>query len=131
MNVSTFQLLVPTNQTVTGPTFRNEGNQVVVEYDYERDDGTVVWSQITFKEVLAFEYRQDVCGRETDITDGSSEVQVLEQSEYLSDVVSRWQETVGWQDWQQKQGGAARFKHFTVFFDNAASINVVAATLSS
>ena len=131
MSESNYQLIVPTNQTVTGPKFRNEGDQVIVDYDYERDDGSVMWSQITFKDVLAFEYRQDVCCRETDIPDGSSEVQVFEQSPYLSDVVGRWQEAVGWEDYQQQKGGAGRFKHFIVYFDNAASINVVAATVSS
>jgi hypothetical protein len=129
MSASNFKLPIPTNRTVTGPKFRNDGNQVVVEYDCERDDGTLEWSQIVFNEVAAFEYRDGTCCREADVFN-FREVRVLEESQYLSDVLTRWQTTVGWQEWQQKQGGAARLKHFTVFFDDDGCINVVAAALS-
>lgn len=129
MSTMNHQLSVPANRTVTGPRFRKDGNQIIVEYDYERDDGAIEWSHITFDEVLAFEYRQMACCRETDIV-GSHEVRVMEQSQYLLDVLGRWEKAVGWQEWHQQRGGIARFKHFTGFFDDAGCINVVAATLS-
>ena len=129
MSVSNFQLPLPTNRTITGPKFRKDGDQIVVEYDCQRDDGTVEWAQINFGEVLKFEYRQEACCRETDIV-ASHEVRVLEESQNLSQVLCRWQQSVGWQEWQQRQGSAERFKHFTVFFDDAGCIDVVAAGIS-
>lgn len=126
MNTINLQLQRPTNRTNSGPRLRNDGQHLVVEYDCEREDGRVEWSQVSFEEVLAFEYRQAACCGADDIV-GSSEIRCLDNSEHLSAVMNRWQKSVGWQEWQQQQGGAARFKHFTVFFDDVACLNVVAS----
>lgn len=127
MSTSSLQLLTPTNRTVTGPKFRFDGSQIVVEYDYERDDGTIEWSEIVIDEVLAFEYREGACCRGEDVV-GPHEVRCQDQSERLSAVLDHWQKSVGWEEWQQEQGGAARFRQFTVFFDNAGCIDVVAVS---
>ncbi|HLA85746.1 MAG TPA: hypothetical protein VJL29_13225 [Thermoguttaceae bacterium] len=127
MPAANIQLQQPTNQTVTGPRFHSDGSRIVVEYDCEEDQGEVAWSEISFEEALAFEYREAACCRADDVI-GAHEVRCLERSAYLSDVIDRWQASVGWEEWQQKQGGAARFKHFTVFFDDAGCVNVVAAS---
>lgn len=127
MSAANIQLQRPTNRTVTGPRFHADGTRVIVEYDCELDEGGVEWSKLSFEEVLAFEYRQVACCRADDVV-GAHEIRCLEKSTYLSDVIDRWQESVGWQEWQQEQGGDARFKHFTIFFDDAGCVNVVAAS---
>lgn len=127
MDAASIALDRPTNRTVTGPRFRKEGPDVVVEYDYQHDDGTVEWERVVFREVLAFEYREASCCRADDIT-GAREVRCAVRSERLSEVLGRWQEAVGWQEWQQKQGGAGRFKHFSLYFDDAACVDVIAAS---
>ena len=127
MDTTSLQLQLPTNRTVAGPRFRNDGTRMIVEYDYQQDDGTIQWSQLSFEEVLAFEYRQEACCSPDDVL-GAHEVRCLAESKRLSDVLDKWLESVGWEEWHQEQGGASRFRHFTVFFDDAGCINVVAAS---
>lgn len=122
-------LPLPANRTVTGPIFRKDARRFVVDYDCEQDNGIILWSRVVFDDVLSFEYRQVACCRETDVV-GSGEVRVLGGSPHLSEVLGRWEQSVGWQEWQQRQGGAARFRHFTIFFDDSACIDVVATAIS-
>jgi hypothetical protein len=116
----------PTNRTAEGPRFRGDANQTVVEYDYQRDDGARDWITVVFDDVLQFDFRPVPCCRAEDVV-AATHVRVLAESERLSTTLNRWQESVGWQEWQQQQGGAARFRHFTMFFDDAGCIDVVAA----
>src|SRR5438105_171861 len=115
MTTATLQLSVPTSQTVVGPKLRTEGDRLFVEYDCELDDGKIIWSEVVFDEVLAFEYRQAMCSQAEDVA-GSKEIRCLTDSGYLAAVLRRWQESVGWQKWQQDRGGIGRFKHFKIFF---------------
>jgi hypothetical protein len=101
-------------------------DELVVEYDYERDDGNVEWSKIVFTEILVLELRDFACCRADDVI-GCKEIRSQADSPLLKDAINQWQETVGWQDWQQARGGADRFRHFTIWFDDAASLNVVAS----
>lgn len=121
------QLALPTNRTVIGPRLRMDSGRVIVEYDFEQDDGSSEWSQIVFDEVLTVEYRQISCCREDDIA-GAMEIQCLCQSEFLYEILKQWQKSVGWQEWQQNQGGSDRFKHFRMFFDDGGCINVIATS---
>lgn len=121
------QLLRPTNRTVEGPRLRLDDKQLIVEYDCQADDGSVEWSKIVFGEVLAAEYRQNVCCDADSIID-AHEVRCTTESSRLAQILKLWNESVGWQEWQQKQGGASRFKHFTVFFDDAGCVDVISAS---
>lgn len=104
---------------------RIDGDQLIADYDHQDGDGKQVWSRLVFSDVLAVEYRQFAACRAEDIT-APTEVQHIDESPWLSNVLDLWRESAGWQDWQRKLGGAKRFKQFTVFFDDAGSINVVA-----
>lgn len=126
MTANAIQLPQPTNRTAKGPRYRSEGQRIVVEYDYEPDGGSLVWSEVAFDEVLTFSFKQVACCHAADIV-SSTEVAQLNDSTLLRDTIARWQESVGWQEWQTKQGGMARFKHFKMFFDEAGCIDVVAA----
>lgn len=119
-------LSLPTNRTVTGPKLEQERDCLVVRYDYQADDGSLEWVKVIFREVLALEYRQMACCTESSV--GSArEIRSVAQSLLLSDVLKRWGEAVGWQEWQQKQGGESRFRHFTIFFDDVGCVDVIAA----
>lgn len=127
MAESRIELPFPTNLTADGPIYRHSRSALTVEYDCVCEEDSPEWVQLVFDEVLALDYRQSICCRHSDILD-ARQMRVLSESPYRSDIVAQWQQAVGWQEWQQKQGGAARFKHFTLYFDDAGSINVVAAS---
>ena len=126
MTTTIMKLSTKTNCTVAGPWFQNDKGNVTVVYDFEHDDGSIEKAQVVFEEVLAFEYRQGPCCRADDIL-APDEIQCLTESDYLGAVVELWQESVGWQDFHQRKGGAARFKHYTMFFDDSGCVNVVAS----
>jgi len=116
----------PTNRTVSGPIIHNGRAELMVEYDYEHDDGTIEWSKVFFGEVLAFEYSDISCCK-AEFVASAERITVVPASDWLTDVLSNWQQLIGWQEWQQRQGGAKRFKHYSLFFDNAANLNVIAS----
>lgn len=132
MSIQAIKLRLPTNRTASGPKFRSDEataadrRALLVDYDYENDDGTVSWAQIIFEEVLAFEFRQNVCIRAADVI-GSREIRCLCDSEFLSELMLSWKLVLGSDEYQRQLGGEARFKHFTMYFDDAGVINVVAA----
>lgn len=127
MSTNGMQLLSPTNRTVEGPRLQLNRDRLVMEYDCQGDDGSIEWRKIVFGEVLAVEYQQESCCTEDSII-GADEIRSTAQSPLLAEVLKRWSESVGWQDWHQKQGGTSRFKHFTIFFDDVGCVNVIAAT---
>jgi len=126
MSATPLRLSLPTSTTQEGPRFCADGRQAVVEYDCQKDDGSMEWSTVVFEDVLQFEFRPAPCCTTDDVVD-ATEVRVLTTSQRLTTMLERWQEAVGWQEWQQKQGGSARYKHFTMFFDDAGCIDVIAA----
>lgn len=123
------QLPLSTNATKRGPILSLESDSLLIKYDYEEDLGSVRWAELLFKEVLAYEYRQAACCEAEHII-GSEHLASYLNSEWLNKIVSIWKESVGWQEWQQQQGGEHRFKHFRIYFDDAACVDIVAATCS-
>lgn len=115
----------PTSATVKGPTVQFEPPTLMVAYDYERDDGVIAWTRLVFNDVLAYAYRQIACCEAEHII-GSKAIQRFRASTWLAGLLTVWQEAVGWQQWQQQQGGAQRFQHFRVFFDDAGCVEVIA-----
>ena len=103
-----------------------EARCLVIDYDCEGDDGRITTGRIVFEDPLAFQYWDGACCPAQNVLP-ATEIRVLEQSEYLERVATRWDEAVGWQERQQEQGGRGRFRHFTVYFDDAGSLDVVAA----
>jgi hypothetical protein len=101
MNTSSLGLPKPTNRTVAGPKMRHDGKRLFVEDDDEQDDGKIVWSEVVVDEVLAFEYRQNVCCRAADFVEEQQEVRCLTQSSYLSETLKLWKEAVGCQEWRK------------------------------
>jgi hypothetical protein len=128
MNDTKISLLLPTNRTRQGPTFRKDGEGIVIEYDYEQDDGSSKFASLVFVEVLDFEYRQTACCDASDVIP-AREMLCLRQSERRTTILNLWRESVGWQEFQTRQGGAERFKHYKLYFDDAGCIDVIASEL--
>ena len=122
-------LLLPftTNRTVQGPLCKVDGKKSVIEYDYQNDDGSTQWVSITFDQVLRLNYRQAACCASEDVLP-PDELVCLESSDWLDETIEKWTDSVGWQEWQQKQGGAFRFRHYKLYFDDAAFVEVIAAS---
>jgi hypothetical protein len=118
---------MPTNRTVIGPILQQRGSLLIVNYDCEQDDGVVAWSKVLFDEILVLDYRQSTCCSGEDVI-GWNEIKCLKESPFLAEMLSKWQEAVGWQDFHKNKGGPGRFKHFKMFFDDVACINVIAAS---
>lgn len=102
------------------------GARLHTDYDYERDDGRLERCRLVFDEVLAFEYRDCSCCEAGTVL-GASVMRVESQSSFLDTIRSRWTESVGWQDWQKAHGGSARFKHYSIYFDDAGCLDVIAS----
>ena len=130
IDVPSIPLPRPINRTVNGPEVHKAGGVLVVDYDFETDDGTVEWSRVSFEEPLVFEYRDSACCLVGDIV-GSHEIRVQRESALLRATLERWQEAVGWQDWQAAKGGAERFRHFSLWFDDASSLDIVASSCNA
>lgn len=120
------QLRIPTNRTVSGPKLTMEVGRLVVDYDCEGDDGRVTNGRIVFEDILSCQFWDNSCCPAQNVLP-ATEIRVLEQSEYLDGVRSKWHEAVGWEEWQQSQGGSGRFRHFTIYFDDAGSLDVIAS----
>jgi len=128
MSTKNLALRTATNRTVKGPLFRKDGEGITVEYDCEDDDGSTRWSRVEFAEILDFEYRQASCCDAQDIL-GPKEMLCLDSSDRLTALLTRWQDSVGWQERNAKQGGSERFKHFKLFFDDVGCVDVVAGSV--
>ena len=115
----------PTSATVKGPKLQFGHSTLIVVYDYERDDGVIEWTRLVFNDVLAYAYRQIACC-EAEHMSGSKAIQRFRASKWLAGMLKVWQAAVGWQQWQQQQGGAQSFRHFRVFFDDAGCVDVIA-----
>lgn len=127
MSAIGIQLSSPTNRTVEGPQIQFDRGGLIVKYDYQSDDGSIKWEKILFFDVLSVEYNQAACCSEDSVV-SAREIRTTSISSRLTEMTKRWKESVGWQDWQQEQGGASRFKHFTIFFDDAGCVEVIAAS---
>jgi hypothetical protein len=126
MTAKSLHLRLPTNRTDSGPRLQSDARRTAVEYDFQHHDGTKSWSAVVFEDVLQVELRPMPCCTADDVI-APTEVRVRASSDRLLRILSRWREAVGWQKWQQSQGGAERYKHFTLFFDDAGCVDVIAA----
>jgi hypothetical protein len=124
--IDKISLKLPTNRVVNGPKLNFRPDSLVVEYDYEMDDGTHKWTKVLFEDILAFEWRNNCCFKAEDVLN-SQVMRFKKKSKYLDSILKVWQALIGWHEYQIKLGGKDRFKHFTMYFDDAGTINVVAA----
>jgi hypothetical protein len=120
-----------TSRTVRGPLFVKEDDRVVVvNYDYETDDGKIEWVRVRFDEVLLFEFRTHRgCGADRILS--SEGVRSLQESELLSEILGPLDVPSVWEELEAKKGGPARFRHYTIFFDDSGCVDVIASSFSA
>ena len=114
-----------TSATVKGPYIHYMHNDVVVDYDTEQMEGTLKWTRLIFRGVLAIEFMRDSCCRLEDIA-GYKYLQCNVSSDWRDGHIERWERSVGFHDIQKELGGSARFRHYRVSFDDNSAINVLA-----
>jgi hypothetical protein len=97
---------------------------LIVTYDYEQDDGSVTTGEVEFMDVIAFRFWDESTSPAENVLKPNA-IREQQESEYLRLAVDRWNEAVGWQQWQKDRGGSDRFRHLTAFFDDTGSLDVV------
>jgi hypothetical protein len=117
-----FQLPWPTSRTITGPRVYWESPALVVDYDFEQDDGSIEWTRVTFHDVLAFEYRESACCEAADLDAYNQMVRYLD-SGWLEEIRRRWREFLGS---QAKEASEQSYAHWRIYFDDAGCIDVIA-----
>ena len=127
-DASRLPLKLRTNRTREGPLFRKEGKDLILEYDYEKDDGNTEICEIVFTEVLNFEYRQASCLEAVDIL-CPTEMLCLCKSDRLNFILQLWQKSVGWQEQDLRKLGVERFKHYKMYFDDSGCVEVIASEI--
>lgn len=111
---------------MAGPLLTLAANRLSVRYDYDEDDGAVVWAELCFDDVLGVTYKDSAAYGEDDVL-GSDYVVEEHSGTELNELVNRWLTSVGWQEFERKK---EPFKSYRVFFDDAASLFVVARQIS-
>ena len=121
------ELPLPTNATNQGPIIEARDFTLSLTYDNQSLSGVTNWAKITFREVLGYEVYQSVCSPAQSLV-ANNEVRVNRESQWLSEVLTRWSESVGWQEYQSRMGGPKRFIHYQVYFDDVCGVQVIAAS---
>jgi hypothetical protein len=129
-------LTTPTNRTTLGPKLHLVTDKLEIEYDFEMDDGKIIWSKIFFDDILAFDFRNSACDADFDFRNsacnGDSEIVSSKiicsysESPYLEKILGAWRILVGWQDFEIKKNKKSPYLHFFIHFVDAGSLNVVA-----
>jgi hypothetical protein len=131
MTESFVALPAPTSRTTTTPRISYEGDQVTLSYDHEATDGSRSACSLVFRNVLAIEFRVEaVCGEDDVVPSHLVRVRDEPGSSYLVSTLNKWEESVGWQDWNKEQGGRSRFREYTVFVEDLGCVVVIAAELT-
>ena len=124
--MKTIPLPLPTNATRQGPVVEFRNSTLVVKFDHEDEAGNTKWITIVFDETLAYEVRQSICLPAEDLGQ-TGRIQCVSESEWLSEVRTRWTRAVGWQEYQKQLGGSGRFTHYSLYFDDVCALQVIAA----
>lgn len=117
-----------TSAVEKGPIVVFENDILHIKYDSVNQYGLVNWVDITFQEVLFMQFSQIACCKEEQIINSDS-ICCYTDTKLLIDMLDEWEDSVGWQEWQQKQGGAGRFKHYRIFFDDVGCIDVISSQI--
>lgn len=122
-SVTVIPLPLPTDETERGPILHVSRSSLEILYDQWDEH----WAVLVFTEMLALDYR-DGASCEAEGMIGAGELQSLSESPWLDQVMRQWTEAVGSHVWQEGQGGAQRFRHYRLYFDDAAAVSVVASS---
>ena len=113
-------------QAMTGLRFWKTGEHVTIEYSYESTHGAIEQAQVRFTEVLALAYRHLAFAGDNGAR-GQKDVRCSAHSNWLSEVVSRWQQSMPARAGDTAVAFAKIFKHYRVFSTNGC-VDVVASS---
>lgn len=88
------QLPQATSRTITGPRLGLIPPRLVLEYDCEQDDGSTIWTRISFSDVLAVDFRQEACCTAEDV-EGYNRMVRYQDSDWLAEIRDRWRRYLG------------------------------------
>lgn len=117
-----YNLPWPTSQTITGPKLCLDSLKLIVDYDFEDDDGSAKWTQITFRDVLSFEYRQVACCCAEDLDAYNQIVRYLD-SDWLKAMMHRWRRFLGDHASESQE---MSYAHWRMYFDDAGCVDIIA-----
>lgn len=126
-NIATeIRLPLPTHKTLTGPVLSYAERRLDLSWDYVDGPSRMV-TKVIFRDVLSFECRSAAsCGAEA-VTD-SGIMSEMKDSPWLRELVTNWAAHVVLTDFEIGLGGVERFRHYHVYFDDVASLDVAAAS---
>ena len=129
MKVSSIPLCQRTDEADEAKILYEKG-KLIVKYDYYDEDGKFAgWAEVSFNECMFYRFFDSPCCEVEHIL-SPREIQRKDISELLELLLPKWQESVGWEEYQQQLGGAGRFSHYTVFFDHVGALDVIASGCS-
>lgn len=125
----TNSILLPrqTDTTDNGPIVLATGMALSLKYDYHHDDGTIEWTEIKFKEVLAYRFDEWVCADGNPYLDFRKMAE-FDTSPWLLRKLDKWDVSVGWQKFQIDKGGRSRFRHYMIYFDDQGILEVIGSS---
>jgi hypothetical protein len=123
--MTSIHLPLRTNRTMDGPFLRFAFRDLAVYYDCENDDGSVQWARVRFYGVIAFQHTEWTMGTPT--TSGWHESMFLSnESEWRKTLLTKWSRRIGDDNIQKEKGGAARFTHYSLYFEDRSTLDVLA-----
>ncbi len=120
------RLPLKTDAAHHGPVLRFADNDLRLYYDWQGDDGTSAWVKIDFFTVLAFRWDEWTVRRPTSALDWVDSMIVFSDSKWRTELLSHWEESVGSHPFQQARGGSSIFKHYSLYIDDCAMVDVLA-----
>lgn len=115
----------PTSATVSGPRLAYQERRLVVEYDYQRDDGVVEWCRVAFHGVATFEFRRDVCCTAEDIVSLTGVVR-RQRSRWLAQTTRCLRTSLGPALSSEEE---ASYADWRIYFDDVGCVGVVAQSM--
>jgi hypothetical protein len=101
----------------------SEKQQLVIEYDYIAEGGSVFWTSVTFSHVIAFHFNQEACCTSDDLI-AYNQMISYSSSPWLNEIRQRWRSYFVGQEQQQNED--QRFTHYVIYFNDVGCISVVA-----
>lgn len=112
----------PLSATVRGPTLRYVEPTLIVDYDFERDDGVIEWTRVVFHDVLAFQYRQAVSCTADDMR-AYSHLLRLTSSSWLAEITGLRAERLVL---QAVESHSVPYSEWRMYFDDSGCIAAIA-----
>ena len=116
-------LPIPTNAATTQPQLTLVGTTLTVEYSCEQNDGRVIRAFVRFFEVVTFVYRDNSCFEASDVV-GARVMKRSVDAQEIRHTLAERSITLGR---QLKPQDEQRFAQYQIFWDDVASILVVAS----